>query len=284
MTNLPFPFNTEDLPKEIEKAAFRSGGFAYDKKMKRKRYDHDILALQIQLLKMQSWVRETGERIVIVFEGRDGAGKGGNIARFTQHLNPRFARVVALSKPTEAERGQWYFQRYANHMPTRGEIVFFDRSWYNRAGVERVMGFADEDAVRRFLAEAPVFEKLLVDEGIRLIKFFLTIGEEMQIVRLHKRYYDPLKQWKLSPIDYEAPARWDAYSAAFETMLAATDTVHAPWTVIRANDKLRARLATLRFVLRSLPFPGHDEDDIGKLDEAIVQHARQFLAGGGEPD
>jgi polyphosphate kinase 2 len=284
MTTLPFPFNTEDLPKDIEKAAFQSGGFAYDKKMKRKRYDREILALQIQLLKMQSWVRETGERIVIVFEGRDGAGKGGNIARFTQHLNPRFARVVALSKPTDAERGQWYFQRYANHMPTRGEIVFFDRSWYNRAGVERVMGFADDEAVKRFLAEAPVFEKLLVDEGIRLIKFFLTIGEEMQIVRLHKRYYDPLKQWKLSPIDYEAPARWNAYSAAFEAMLAATDTAHAPWTVIRANDKLRARLATLRFVLRSLPFPGHDEADIGKIDPAIVQHARQFLAVGGEPE
>jgi polyphosphate kinase 2 len=281
-SDLPFPFNTRDLPDAIDEAAFGSGDFPYDKKMKRKRYEKALAKLQIELMKFQTWVRETGERVVIVFEGRDGAGKGGNIARFTQHLNPRTARIVALSKPTDAEKGQWYFQRYASHMPTKGEIVFFDRSWYNRAGVERVMGFADHQAVRRFLADVPQFERLLTDAGIRLVKFFITIGKEMQIKRLHARFFDPLKQWKLSPIDYQAPAKWAQYTEAFEEMLAATDSEHAPWTIVRANDKMRARLATIRQVLHAFAYTGKDADAVGEQDDKIVLSARDYLRQGGE--
>lgn len=270
------------LPAAIEAAAFGSGNYPYAKKLKRKLYDSQIGALQIELLKMLAWVRDKGERIVIVFEGRDSAGKGGAIARFTQHLNPRYARIVALGKPSDTEKGQWYFQRYAAQMPTRGEIVFMDRSWYNRAGVERVMGFCSPAETDAFLREAPAFEGMLVRDGVRVIKLFLTIGRAMQAVRLHARYHDPLKRWKLSPIDFEALARFEDYSAAFEQLLARSSTDWAPWTVLRANDKLRTRLNAIRHVLDVVPYDGKDEKVIGAIDTRIVLDATAFLNEGGE--
>ena len=277
-----FDIEAELLPERIEAVAFRSGGYPYDKKLKRKSYDKQIVQLQIELLKMLAWVKDRGERVVIVFEGRDSAGKGGAIARFTQHLNPRFARIVALGKPNDTERGQWYFQRYAAQMPTRGEVVFFDRSWYNRAGVERVMGFCKPEETDAFLREAPAFEGMLVRDGIRVVKLFLTIGREMQMKRLHARYHDPLKRWKLSPIDFDAIPKFDEFSAAFEQLLARTSTDWAPWTVARANDKLRTRLNTIRHVLHALPYDDKDEEAIGKVDDNVIVPAPAFLNNGGE--
>lgn len=279
---LSFNIEAEELPAAIETAAFRSGDYPYDKRMKRKRYNRELEPLQIELLKLLSWARDKGERIVIVFEGRDGAGKGGAISRFTQHLNPRYARVVALSKPSDTEKGQWYFQRYAAEMPAAGEIVFFDRSWYNRAGVERAMEFCTQEQTDTFLREAPAFEGMLARDGIRLIKLFLSIGREMQMSRLHSRWHDPLKRWKLSPIDFEAIPRFDAYSEAFEQMLTRTSTSWAPWTVIRANDKLRTRLNAIRHVLRAIPYEDKDEAAIGEIDEQIVLGAKDYLDVGGE--
>ncbi len=277
-----FDIKTPDLPAGVDETAFGSGDFPYTKKMKRKAYEAELEALQIELQKLQNWTKETGARVVIVVEGRDGAGKGGAINRFTLHMNPRGARVVALSKPSDIEKGQWYFQRYAALMPTKGEIVFFDRSWYNRAGVEPVMGFCSEEEHQSFLNEAPMFEGMLVRDGIHFFKLFLTIGAEMQVKRLHARYHDPLKRWKLSPIDFEAISRFGAYSDAFETLLKHTDTKSAPWTVIRANDKLRARLNAMRHVLNALPYSGKDEDIVKGVDRKIVLSAEAFLKRGGE--
>jgi polyphosphate kinase 2 len=277
-----FDIKAAELSEAIDAAALGSGAFPYPKKLKRKRYEAEITLLQIELLKLQNWVRESGARVVIVFEGRDGAGKGGTIHRFTQHLNPRGARIVALAKPSDTEKGQWYFQRYAAQMPTRGEIVFFDRSWYNRGGVEPVMGFCSPEEHERFLVEAPAFEGMLVRDGVLLFKLFLTIGREMQMKRLHARYHDPLKRWKLSPIDFEAIDRFDAYSQAYETMLGRTDTERAPWTIIRANDKLRARLNAIRHVLNALPYAEKDEAVVKAVDRRIVLGADAFLGRGGE--
>lgn len=277
-----FDIKTEKLPDMIASAAFGSGNFPYNKKYKRKKYDDELYLLHIELLKLLSWVKEKGERVLIVFEGRDGAGKGGAISRFTQHLNPRFARIVALTKPSDTEKGQWYFQRYAAQLPAKGEIVFFDRSWYNRAGVERVMGFADQTQVDEFLREAPAFEGMLARDGIRVIKLFLTIGHEMQIARLHARYHDPLKRWKLSPIDFEAVSHFEAYSAAFEAILKQTHIERAPWTVIRANDKLRARLNAIRHVLSQIPYDGKDIEAIAEIDSKIVVSGPDYLDIGGE--
>lgn len=277
-----FDVEAETLPRSILDAAFRSGGYPYGKRMKRKHYDREMEPLQIELLKLLNWAREEGERIVIVFEGRDGAGKGGTITRFTQHLNPRQARIVALSKPSDTEKGQWYFQRYAAAMPTAGEIVFFDRSWYNRAGVERVMGFCTREQTDAFLREAPAFEGMLARDGIRLFKIFLTIGREMQMTRLHARWHDPLKRWKLSPIDFEAIPRFDAYSDALDEMLARTSTDWAPWSIVRANDKLRTRLNAIRHVLLAIPYKDKDEAAIGELDDKLVLHAEDYLNDGGE--
>lgn len=279
-----FDIEAETLPAAIVDAAIHSGDYPYSKPMKRKRYARELEPLQIELLKLLDWVRKEGERLVIVFEGRDGAGKGGTIARFTQHLNPRYARIVALSKPSDVESGQWYFQRYAVEMPTAGEIVFFDRSWYNRAGVERVMGFCKPEQTESFLHEAPAFERMLIHDGIRVIKIFLTIGREMQMTRLHARWHDPLKRWKLSALDFEAIPRFDDYSRAFEQMLAQTSTAHAPWTVVRANDKLRTRLNTVRHVLRAVPYADKDEAVIGKVDDAVVVPVDRYLAAGGEEE
>lgn len=271
-------FSAKKLPPEIEERAFTSGGYPYDKKMKRKLYEKELLPLQIELLKVQEWAKKSGERIAIIFEGRDAAGKGGTIHRFMQHLNPRAARVVALSKPTDLERGQWYFQRYIAQLPARGEIVLFDRSWYNRAGVEPVMGFCTEEQHAEFLEQAPKLEQLLVDDGVRLFKLWLHIGREMQIKRQHARANDPLKRWKLSPVDYKAVDHWDDYTRAFEKMIKATDTPHAPWTIILANDKLRTRLNAIRFVLSELPYTGRSEKSIGQLDRKIVLEGEEVLA------
>lgn len=279
-----FDVEADELPEAIVDAAYHSGDYPYGKRMKRKRYEREIAPLQIELQKLNRWAQKHGERIVIVFEGRDGAGKGGTITRFTQHLPPRQARIVALPKPSDTEKGQWYFQRYAAQMPAAGEIVFFDRSWYNRAGVERVMGFCKPEETEHFLREAPVFEGMLARDGIRLIKLFLTIGREMQMTRLHARWHDPLKRWKLSPIDFEAIPRFDDYSRAFDAMLGRTSTEAAPWYVVRSNDKLRARLNAIRHVLQTIPYEDKDEAAIGTIDHKIVIPVERYLDHGGEPE
>ncbi len=238
--------------------------------------------LQIELLKVQNWARDKGERIAIVFEGRDASGKGGTIHRFTQHLNPRAARLVALPKPTDVERGQWYFQRYVAQLPTKGEIVIFDRSWYNRAVIEPVMGFCTPEQTEQFLGVVPEFERMLVEDGIRLVKFWLHIGREMQIKRFHGRATDPLKRWKLGLVDYAAIDKWDAYTDAIDAMLKATHRPHAPWTVVCANDKMRTRLETMRHFLRTIPYPARSEKALERIDRKIVLNGAKFLARGGE--
>jgi polyphosphate kinase 2 len=265
-----YTLETDSLHPDIEAMAFASGDYPYDKKMKEKAYLRELHQLQIELLKVQSWARENGERVVMLFEGRDAAGKGGTIKRFMEHLNPRHAHVVALSKPTEAERGQWYFQRYVDHLPTAGDMALFDRSWYNRAGVERVMGFCSEQQVSRFYEEAPEFEHMLVRDGIHLFKFWLTVGREEQLRRFHRRKGDPLKVWKLSPIDFASVGKWDDYTAAKLEMFKETHTAHAPWTVIKSNDKKRARLNCIRVVLNALDYAQKDSGAIGAIDPKIV--------------
>ena len=272
-------FSIDDpvLPDVIEQAAFTSGGYPYRKKMRRKDYAAQLRQLQTEMVKLQYWARKQGERIVILFEGRDAAGKGGTIKRLTEFLNPRHAHVVALSKPTRQQRGQWYFQRYVAHLPTAGDITCFDRSWYNRAGVERVMGFCTPEEVAQFFREVPDFEALLVRDGIRFFKFWLTVGREMQLKRLHARRHDPLRQWKLSAIDLATIEKWDAYTAARNEMFAATHSELAPWTVIRANDKRRARLAALRLVLTAITYDNKDEAAVGQVDEKIAGSSTEFF-------
>ena len=249
------------------------GGYPYRKVMSRKRYEREKYQLQVELLKLQAWVKDTGQRVVIVFEGRDAAGKGGTIKRFMEHLNPRGARVVALEKPSEAERGQWYFQRYVQHLPTAGEIVLFDRSWYNRAGVERVMGFCDEDDYREFLTQAPLFEQSLTRSDVHLLKFWFSVSRDEQLRRFHERENHPLKQWKLSPIDLASLDKWDDYTIAKEAMFLHTDTPDAPWTVIKSDCKKRARLNTMRSVLHHLPYADKDVERIGQIDPLLVGRA-----------
>ncbi len=279
---LKIDLDAKELPNEVEDAALSSGGYPYDKKLKRKAYDPELRALQIELLKLQAWAHKTGARIAILFEGRDSAGKGGTIKRFTEHLNPRSARVVALPKPSDVERGQFYFQRYVAELPSAGEIAFFDRSWYNRAVVEPVMGFCTPEQTAQFLKDAPVFEKMLVDNGVHLIKFWLTVGREMQVKRLFDRRHDPLKHWKLSAIDYQGLPLWDAYTEAARTMLEATHTEDAPWTVVRANGKRRLRLEAIRFVLSKIAYEGRDAAILGVPDHKIVADAASFLTKGGQ--
>src|SRR5262245_27151128 len=266
------------LPAAIERTALASGGYPYAKRLKRKPYERELGRLQSELLKLQAHVQAKGQRIVILFEGRDAAGKGGTIARFLEHMNTRHARSVALSKPNDIEHGQWYFQRYIAHLPTAGDIVFFDRSWYNRAGVERVMDFCSEDDVAKFLRDAPDFEELLVRGGIRLFKFYLTLGREMQLKRFHERRHDPLKRWKLSPIDRAAIAKWDDYTRAQTEMFRYTHTASCPWTVVRANDQRRARLEAIRTVLSALDYEGKDRKAVGRPDPLIVGSGPGFLA------
>ncbi len=267
------------LPKHIDEAALTSGGYPYDKKLKRDDFEEQLFALQIELMKFQSWVAKTKERIVCVFEGRDAAGKGTCIGHFMEHLPPRQCHLVALSKPTDTERGQWYFQRYAAHLPTAGEIVLFDRSWYNRAGVERVMGFCTQDQLADFLREAPQFEGMLVRDGVRLFKFFLEIGRETQIKRFHERRHDPLKHWKISDIDLAAIGHFDNYTKAKEEMFRFTHTATSPWTVIFANDQRRARLEAIRAVLHALEYDGKDRKVIGTPDAKITGSGPEHFYG-----
>ncbi|MCP5269551.1 MAG: polyphosphate kinase 2 [Zoogloeaceae bacterium] len=260
-------------PDDELNADWRSGVYPYRNLMQRKNYEHQKYRLQVELLKLQAWVKETGQKVVILFEGRDAAGKGGTIKRFMEHLNPRGARVVALEKPTEGERGQWYFQRYVNHLPTSGEIVLFDRSWYNRAGVERVMGFCSEQEYVEFMRQAPEFERMLARNGIHLIKFWFSVSREEQRRRFKERKVHPLKQWKLSPIDMASLDKWEDYTKSKEAMFFHTDTADAPWTVIKSDCKKRARLNAMRYVLHKLPYNNKDTQRIGNLDPLIVGRA-----------
>jgi polyphosphate kinase len=252
---------------------WREGGYPYKNLMSRKNYEAQKYKLQVELLKLQAWVKETGQRVLILFEGRDAAGKGGTIKRFMEHLNPRGARVVALEKPSEVERGQWYFQRYAQHLPTRGEIVMFDRSWYNRAGVERVMGFCTNEEYLEFMRQAPEFERHLVHSGVHVFKFWFSVSREEQRRRFKERHSHPLKQWKLSPIDMASLDKWDDYTRAKEGVFFHTDTADAPWTVIKSDCKKRARLSAMRYVLHHLNYSNKDLDTIGPLDPLIVGRA-----------
>ena len=252
---------------------WRKGGYPYKYKMLRTDYEEQKFQLQTELLKLQNWVKELRQRIMILFEGRDAAGKGGAIKRFMEHLNPRGARVVALEKPSEIEQGQWYFQRYAQHLPTAGEMVFFDRSWYNRAGVERVMGFCSQAEYDEFLRQAPQFERHLVRSGIHLVKFWFSVSREEQRRRFREREVHPLKQWKLSPIDLASLDKWDEYTRAKEAMFFHTDTADSPWTVIKSDDKKRARLNAMRYVLHSLPYTGKSAETVGPIDDLLVGRA-----------
>ncbi|MFF0163588.1 polyphosphate kinase 2 [Streptomyces sp. NPDC005263] len=254
--------------------------YPYDQRMERGEYDLHKRLQQIELLKLQSWIKDTGRRLVIVFEGRDAAGKGGTIKRFTEHLNPRGARVVALEKPTERERGQWYFQRYVEHLPTAGEIVLFDRSWYNRAGVERVMGFCTDDEYWRFMRQAPAFERMLVDDGVDLIKFWFSVSQGEQRTRFTIRQVDPVRQWKLSPMDLASLDRWDDYTAAKVAMFRETDTEQAPWTVVKSNDKKRARVEAMRSVLARFEYSDKDDEVVGRPDPRVVGAAATLLEAG----
>ncbi|MGV9253098.1 polyphosphate kinase 2 [Streptomyces sp. NPDC003697] len=255
----------------------------YDRRIGRGEYERTKRILQIELLKLQRWVKDTGQRIVVVCEGRDAAGKGGTIKRFTERMNPRGARVVALEKPTEREAGQWYFQRYVSHLPARGEIVFFDRSWYNRAGVERVMGFCTETEYQRFLGQAPLFERMLVDDGILLVKFWFSVSRAEQRTRFAIRQVDPVRRWKLSPTDLASLDRWDDYTTAKVDMFRATDTARAPWTVVKNNDKRRGRLEAMRAFLDRCDYPAKDAEAVGKPDPLIVGAANTLLEPGEEP-
>ena len=272
-----FDIESPDLPKAIKKHAMESGGYPYDDKLDRDIYEAQMYALQKQLVTLQAHLAASGERIMIVFEGRDAAGKGGTIKRYLENLNPRYSIIAALPKPNDRERTQWYFQRYVDWMPAASETVLFDRSWYNRAGVEKVMGFCTPEETEHFLDEAPEFEKRITRDGIHLFKFWLSIGREMQLKRFHDRRHDPLKVWKLSPIDLEALTRWDDYTAARDIMIKRTHTEHAPWTVIRTNDKRRGRITLIQSVLQGLDYAGKDDKAIGEIDANICFSGPDFL-------
>ncbi len=275
-----FDLDDPDLPGVIDEAALRSGNYPYTKRMDRKDYEEELETLQLELVRLLAWLGETGGRVVVVFEGRDAAGKGGTIARFRQYLSPRRARIVALPKPTDRERGEWYFQRYAAQLPTAGEMVLFDRSWYNRGVVEPVMGFCTPEQTDIFLVETPHFEAMLKREGIHVFKFWLNIGREMQCKRFHDRRHDPLKSWKISPVDLKAIARWEEFSDAAVRMITETHTGHAPWTVIRANDKRRLRINAIRHVVANIDYDGKDNKAIAEIDERIVGFGPDFLKMG----
>jgi polyphosphate kinase 2 len=257
-----------------------SSNYPYPKQMKTSQYLEEIELLQIELVKMQAWVKEVGERIVLIFEGRDAAGKGGTIQRFTENLNPRGAKVVALAKPSDTERGQWYFQRYIEKLPTKGEIVFFDRSWYNRGGVEHVMGFCSPHEYLEFMRQTPEFERMMVRSGIRFYKFWFSVSREEQLRRFLGRAQDPLKQWKLSPMDVESLGRWESYTKAKEAMLFYTDTADAPWTIVRSDDKKRARLNAIKHILHTIPYAGKDTDIVTAPDSHIIGSAKAIYEQG----
>lgn len=256
--------------------------YPYKYLMSRRNYEFQKYNLQVELLKLQQWVQDSGARVVIIFEGRDAAGKGGTIKRFMEHLNPRYARIVALQKPTERESGQWYFQRYVEHLPTKGEIVLFDRSWYNRAGVERVMGFCTDAEYQEFMRQAPEFERNLVRSGIVLIKFWFSVSRDEQRRRFRERQHHPLKRWKLSPIDLASLDKWDDYTKAKEAMFFYTDTSDSPWTVVKSNCKKRARLNAMRYVLNKFNYNNKDMEAIGKIDPLIVGRSNVVYESGEE--
>ncbi|MBU3259759.1 polyphosphate kinase 2 [Roseovarius sp. PS-C2] len=269
-------FYEQDAPQDIRNAIRRAdkgdildSSYPHSERLPRKHYEKDLEALQIELVKLQAWAKESGARIAIVFEGRDAAGKGGTIKRFREYLNPRGARVVALSKPSDIEATQWYFQRYIDHLPAGGEIVFYDRSWYNRGVVEKVFGFCTDEQREHFFAQVPDFERMLVDEGIYLFKFWLNVGRAEQLRRFLQREGSPLKQWKLSRIDVEGLRKWDAYSAAISETLERSHTDHAPWTIIRSDDKRRARTEAIRHVLSHIDYHRKDTRAVGKPDPAV---------------
>ncbi len=272
-----FDLNDTQLPQWLEVAAMSSGGYPYDKRMKRREYEETLEVLQEELVKALAWMQDKDERVMIIFEGRDAAGKGGTINRFRQYMNPRHAHTVALSKPSDVERGQWYFQRYVDHFPTSGEMVMFDRSWYNRAGVEPVMGFCSEKQQENFLNDTPGFEKMITDEGIHLFKFWLNVGREMQLLRFHERRHSALKIWKLSPIDIKSLSKWGDYTKARDTMLEKTHSGHAPWSIVRTNDKRRGRINAIRKVLLGLDYQGKKAARIGTLDDNIIGEGPEFF-------
>lgn len=255
---------------EAVRWAFETGAYPYKTKMKRPVYEDHKAELQVELLKVQNWVQETGERIVVLFEGRDAAGKGGTIKRFMEHLNPRSARVVALPTPGERVRTQWYFQRYVEHLPAAGEFVMFDRSWYNRAGVERVMGFCSPNEYLEFMRQCPEYERMLVRSGIRLYKYYFSVTREEQRRRFKAREADPLKRWKLSPVDRASLDKWDDYTEAKEAMFFHTDTADSPWIIVKSDDKKRARLNCMQHFLASLPYPDKDLHIVRGPDPLIV--------------
>ena len=273
----PRPYRAVDA--NLIRETFEAGRYPYARPMGRKEYETEKARLQAELLKVQIWAQETGQKFVILMEGRDAAGKGGTIKRFMEHLNPRYARVVALTKPTEKEKGEWFLQRYIQHLPTAGEIVFFDRSWYNRAGVERVMGFCTPAEYMEFMREAPEIERMLVRSGIRLYKYWFSVTRDEQRRRFKSRETDPLKMWKLSPIDKASLDKWDDYTEAKEAMFFYTDTADAPWTIVKSNDKKRARLNCMRHFLSSIDYPGKDWSVIGAVDPLIVGQAAQVIGG-----
>jgi polyphosphate kinase 2 len=268
------------LPAWIADAALRSDGYPYEEPLKRKAYERELEILYVELVKLLAWQQSTGVRTVLMFEGRDAAGKGGSIKAVRKFLNPRHARIVALAAPSDRQRSQWFFQRYVEELPAAGEMVLFDRSWYNRAVVEPVMGFCSAEETELFLTEAPRFERMLVREGLHLFKFWLSIGREMQIKRFHDRRHNPLKSWKISDVDLAAMHKWDDFTQARDRMMAATHSKHSPWVVVRSNDKRRAHLALIRHVLRSIDYEGRDDDAIGEVDRAILNLGPETLSNG----
>jgi len=270
-----FPTVTPDKIRQ----AFETGEYPYTKKMGKREYEHIKAELQAELLKVQKWVHDTGQKFVLLFEGRDAAGKGGTIKRFMEHLNPREARVVALNKPTDTERGQWFYQRYIQQLPTAGEMVFYDRSWYNRAGVERVMGFCSPTEYLEFMRQTPDMERMMVRSGIRLYKYWFSVTRDEQKHRFDSRKDDPLKRWKLSPVDLASLSKWDDYTEAKEAMFFYTDTADAPWTIIKSNDKKRARINTMKHFLSTIEYPDKDYEVVGQPDPLIVGRASHVVHG-----
>jgi len=277
-TQKPSAKSTDGHPTKDEiRRAFEMGQYPYTEKMARRAYETQKAQIQAELLKVQHWALETGQKFVLLFEGRDAAGKGGTIKRFMEHLNPRHARVVALNKPTDEEKSQWYFQRYINHLPSAGEIVLYDRSWYNRAGVERVMAFCEPSEYLEFMRQTPELERMLVRSGIKLYKYWFSVTQDEQKARFASRENDPLKQWKLSPIDKASLNKWDDYTEAKEAMFFYTDTADAPWTVVKSNDKKRARINTMLHFLSTLDYPDKDLSIAQAPDPLIVSHAGHVI-------
>ena len=278
---------TDGIPKKVlakvngaHSGEIISDTYPYPSKLSRKQYEQEKAELQVELLKLQNWVAETGERVVLLFEGRDAAGKGGTIKRFMEHLNPRGASLVALPAPSERERGQWYFQRYVQHLPSSGELVFFDRSWYNRAVVEPVMGFCSAAETLRFLRDTVMFEEMLINEGLHLFKFWFSVSREEQLRRVMSRAQDGLKQWKVSNVDLRSLPLWDKYTEAKKAMFAATDTKASPWVVVKSDDKKRARLACMRYVLRSMDYDPEARRRVAKPDPKLIGPAKSLYAKG----